>query len=88
LAPENFDHLVQLERRRLEHLREKSKPVQPQVQMSIRIEEGAYLRFRTLCAVSRRTNGEMLLHLLECFFADRSTGTEQNGEAPAHDQKT
>lgn len=47
----------------------KSRDVNPVVQMSIRMPEETYERFRTLCQRERRTNGDMLRILMEGHFA-------------------
>jgi hypothetical protein len=60
-------HLVQLERNALKHTRAKTKQTKPTVQMSIRMEEGEYLRFRALCKAERRTNGDMVQLLIEFY---------------------
>lgn len=70
LPKDRFADLVQNERHRLTELREKSAPIAPQVQMSIRMPEEKYLEFRALCRAMRRTNGEMLSELIDMFLAN------------------
>ena len=38
------------------------------VQMSVRMDEDVYRRFRALCKLERRTNGDMLHHLIEAYL--------------------
>lgn len=38
------------------------------IQMSVRMPEETYERFRTLCKRERRTNGDMLRILMEGYF--------------------
>lgn len=38
------------------------------VQMSVRMNEDVYRRFRALCKLERRTNGEMLHDLIEVYL--------------------
>tara|TARA_R110000850_G_scaffold233967_1_gene358813 strand:+ start:16376 stop:16618 length:243 start_codon:yes stop_codon:yes gene_type:complete len=40
----------------------------PTVQMSVRMAESDYERFRALCAHERRTNGEMMVELLNNYI--------------------
>lgn len=47
----------------------KSREANPTVQMSVRMQELTYERFRALADKERRTNGEMLEILLENFLA-------------------
>lgn len=68
LTKETLDHLAHLERQALEASRAKTRTSRPTVQMSIRMKEDEYLRFRALCRAMRNTNGEMVLHLLEAFL--------------------
>jgi hypothetical protein len=65
-----LDQLAELERRELEQSRSKSKASKSVVQMSVRMEEEEYLRFRALCKSERRTNGEMLEHLMKAFLGE------------------
>src|SRR6056297_4041223 len=60
--------LAEMERKELERNRSSSKATRATVQMSIRMEEEEYLRFRALCKAERRTNGDMLLHLMTSFL--------------------
>ena len=62
--------LTELERQELERRRSKSKATEPTVQMSIRMGEEEYLRFRALCKSEHRTNGEMVEHLMKAFLAE------------------
>lgn len=72
-----LDQLKESERRELERGRWKSRDINPTVQMSIRVEEEEYLRFRALCKAERRTNGEMLIHLLNAYLSITEERTEQ-----------
>mgnify|MGYP001076512837 CR=1 FL=1 len=72
-----LDQLKESERRELERGRWKSRDVNPTVQMSIRVEEEEYLRFRALCKAERRTNGEMLIHLMNAYLFTTEERTEQ-----------
>lgn len=72
-----LDQLKESERRELERGRWKSRDINPTVQMSIRVEEEEYLRFRALCKAERRTNGEMLIHLLNAYLSTTEERTEQ-----------
>lgn len=49
----------------------------PSVQMSVRMKADVYDRFRALCEVERRTNGEMLEVLLGNFLQREQGGIEQ-----------
>jgi hypothetical protein len=74
LTKEYLDHLAQLERLDLEASRAKNRSSQQIVQMSIRMRQDAYFAFRALCRATRKTNGEMVAHLLETFLEeDRGT---------------
>lgn len=68
-----LDQLAKEEGRELERSRWKSRDVNPTVQMSIRQEEADYLRFRALCKAERRTNGEMLKHMMEFYVSGGET---------------
>lgn len=72
-----LDQLKESERRELERGRWKSRDINPTVQMSIRVEEEEYLRFRALCKAERRTNGEMLIHLMNAYLSTTEERTEQ-----------
>jgi hypothetical protein len=74
LTKEYLDHLAQLERQDLEASRAKIRASQPTVQMSIRMRQDEYLRLRVLCRVMRKTNGEMVAHLLETFLEESRGG--------------
>lgn len=79
LTKETLDHLAHLERQALEISRAKSRTCRPTVQMSIRMPEDAYFAFRALCRATRKTNGEMVTHLLEAFLDE----TKETGSAVA-----
>lgn len=68
LTLKKLDQLAEQERQELERSRAKSQPSKAQVQMSIRMEEGAYLRFKALCKSQRKTNGEMVEYLIKRFL--------------------
>ncbi len=44
------------------------REINPTVQMSVRMREETYERFRALCKRERRTNGDMLEVLMEGHF--------------------
>jgi hypothetical protein len=46
----------------------KRREADPTVQMSVRMAESSYDRFRALCEHERRTNGEMLEILMEHYL--------------------
>jgi len=54
----------------------KSREPNHVVQMSLRMPEETYDRFRSLCMRERRTNGDMLRVLMEGYF-DRSKGEDK-----------
>ena len=70
LTQERLDRLAAFERQELERSREKSKPSKLQVQMSIRMEEGAYLLFRALCRAQGKTNGDMVQKMMRAYLSD------------------
>lgn len=70
LTKKTLDHLAQLERQELDASRTKSRERRSTVQMSIRMDKEQYLHFRALCRVQRRTNGQMVEHLLQLLLAD------------------
>jgi hypothetical protein len=70
LTKEYLDHLAHLERQDLEASRAKTRTSRPNVQMSIRMPEDEYFRFRALCIALRKTNGEMVAHLMEAFLRE------------------
>lgn len=47
--------------------RKKRRETSPTVQMSVRMREDVYDRFRALCGEERRTNGEQVEHLLDAY---------------------
>lgn len=65
-----LEQLKEMERKDLERSRWKTRDTNPMVQMSIRMEEDEYLKFRALCKQERRTNGEMVQHLMEAYLPD------------------
>lgn len=70
LTKKTIDHLAQLERQSLDASRAPSRESRSTVQMSIRMDEEQYLHFRALCRLQRRTNGQMVEHLLKLLLAD------------------
>lgn len=70
ISKDRFQHLVQNQRLMLAQTPKKKGPAVPQVQMSIRMREADYFKFRALCTASRRTNGEMLCELMEVYLAN------------------
>lgn len=53
--------------RRRDNRRWRSRDVNPVVQMSLRMKEGIYDRFRQHCETDRRTNGEMLEIMMQAY---------------------
>lgn len=49
----------------------------PQVQMSVRMLEETYERFRALCLRERRTNGDMLQVMLEAYLLAEKKRSEK-----------
>lgn len=45
----------------------KRRETNPTVQMSVRMREDVYERFRAMCDEERRTNGDMLEHLMDAY---------------------
>ena len=45
----------------------RSRDMNPVVQMSVRMTETVYERFRKHCQIDRRTNGEMLEIMMEAY---------------------
>ena len=64
-----LDQLAEAERKDLNRSRWKSRYTNSTVQMSIRMEEEDYLRFRALCKTERRTNGDMVLQLMTKYMS-------------------
>lgn len=71
-----LDQLAEAERVELNRSRWKSRDANPVVQMSIRMEEEDYLKFRALCKAERRTNGDMVKWLMESYLSDGSGATQ------------
>jgi len=67
-----LDQLAEAERVELNRNRWKSRDTNPTVQMSIRMDEEDYLRFRALCKAERRTNGDMVLHLVNAYLSNNT----------------
>ena len=63
-----LDRIASEEGKTLERERWKSRDTNPTVQMSVRMEEEQYLRFRALCKMERRTNGDMVNELVEFYI--------------------
>ena len=70
LTKEVLDHMAHFERLALEASRGNKQSSPATVQMSIRMKEAEYLRFRALCRALRKTNGSMVVHLLEAFLEE------------------
>lgn len=70
LTHDQFEHLVQNQRQLRTQSRAEKEASQQNVQMSIRMPEADYLRFRALCVATRRTNGDMLSELMAVYLAD------------------
>ena len=67
LTKETLDELARREAELLEASRKQAVATRPTVQMSVRMWEEEYLRFRALCKALRKTNGDTLLHLMNAF---------------------
>lgn len=48
--------------------RQRRRESNPVVQMSVRMQEDVYDRFRALCEQERRTNGDMLAVMMETYL--------------------
>lgn len=48
--------------------RQRRREANPTVQMSVRMQEDVYERFRMLCERERRTNGDMLAVMMESYL--------------------
>ena len=68
LTKETLEELARREAELLEASRRKSPATRSTVQMSIRMTEEEYLRFRALCKAMRKTNGEMVECLMGIFL--------------------
>jgi hypothetical protein len=71
LSTEKLGQLVLLERQHQQQAvfrAQRRQPAAPTVQMSVRMNEDVYRRFRALCKLERRTNGEMLHDLIEVYL--------------------
>lgn len=60
--------LVHLEREALAASRKQAPAKKPTVQMSVRMGEDEYIRFRALCRALRKTNGDMVAQLVDVFL--------------------
>lgn len=75
MSLKKLDQLAEIERKDLEQSRRwKSRDINPTVQMSIRMDEDEYLKFRALCKAERRTNGEMVERLMEAYLPKDDRG--------------
>ena len=79
LTQKNLEHLAQLERQVLEASREMAATREPTVQMSIRVREDAYFRFRALCKVLHKTHRDMVVLLLEAFLKEGRVDHSRGG---------
>lgn len=50
--------------------RRRRREINPTVQMSVRMPETTYEKFRILCQRERRTNGDMLAVLMESYLSE------------------
>jgi len=57
----------------------KSRDTNPTVQMSVRMEEDVYERFRQHCRIDRRTNGEMLEIMMAAYEREMKAGSAPQG---------
>ena len=62
--------LADLKRKELKRKRFESKAVNPTVQMSIRMDQEKYLRFRALCKSERRTYRDMVEYLMKSYLGE------------------
>lgn len=75
LSKDYLAHLARIEGQRLEESRRKFGPPNQNVQMSIRMGQGDYLRFRALCRAMRKTNGDMLTQLMDTYLDQVPSGS-------------
>lgn len=74
LSAEKLVQLMRIERQDRQEAQSKAyrkhvaQPSATTVQMSVRMNEDVYRRFRALCKLERRTNGEMLHDLIEVYL--------------------
>lgn len=50
--------------------RQSRRQANPVIQMSVRMREDVYERFRDLCAQERRTNGDMLEQMMAAWLRE------------------
>lgn len=53
----------------------RSRDTNPTVQMSVRMSEDTYERFRQHCRIDRRTNGEMLEIMMVAYEREMKAGS-------------
>ena len=74
LSAEKLVQLMRIERQDRQEAQSKAyrrhvaQPSATTVQMSVRMNEDVYRRFRALCKLERRTNGDMLHDLIEVYL--------------------
>ena len=74
LSAEKLVQLMRIERQDRQEAQSKAyrkhvaQPSATTVQMSVRMNEDVYRRFRALCKLERRTNGEMLHDLIKVYL--------------------
>ena len=74
LSAEKLVQLMRIERQDRQEAQSKAyrrhvaQPSATTVQMSVRMNEDVYRRFRALCKLERRTNGEMVHDLIEVYL--------------------
>ncbi len=74
LSAEKLVQLMRIERQDRQEAQSKAyrrhvaQPSATTVQMSVRMNEDVYRRFRALCKLERRTNGEMLHDLIDVYL--------------------
>lgn len=67
-SPLSSDEAEILQEQPTRNWRRNRREANPTIQMSVRMPEDVYERFRTLCAKERRTNGDMLSVLLGSYL--------------------
>ncbi len=74
LSAEKLVQLMRIERQDRQEAQSKAyrrhvaQPSATTVQMSVRMNEDVYRRFRALCKLERRTNGDMLHDLIDVYL--------------------
>lgn len=67
----NFSPLEEAEKEMGTRRRWKSRDTNPTVQMSLRMPEATYEKFRDQCVRERYTNGEMIERMMAAYLATK-----------------